>query len=133
VFNKYEDPATRRITWHRTVLHNCFWKYTGNKIVVGETTLDTNNTLCRIPVHSAFLENYQWINTADKSKHFTFNPGDILVKGEVNDEINEYASGFRSSDILTKYKKLQGCIVVEKYAVNTGLGRGAEHYLVKGV
>ena len=133
VFNKYEDPTTRRITWHKTVLHNCFWKYTGNKIVVGETTLETNTTLCRIPMHAEFLENYKWNNTTDKSKHFTLSTGDILVKGEVDEEINEYASGFRSSDILTKYKKYGECMVIDKCAVNTGLGRGLEHYLVKGV
>ena len=133
VFNKYEDPTTRRITWHKTVLHNCFWKYTGNKIVVGETTLETNTTLCRIPMQAEFLENYKWNNTTDKSKHFTLSTGDILVKGEVDEEINEYASGFRSSDILTKYKKYGECMVIDKCAVNTGLGRGLEHYLVKGV
>lgn len=133
VYNKHEDPTTRRITWYKTVLHNCFWKYTGNRIVVGETVLDTNTILCRVPLHPQFLENYQWNNTEDKSNYFTFSTGDILVKGEVTDEINEYASGFRSSDILTKYKKLQGCMVIEQCAVNTGLGRGLEHYLVRGV
>ncbi len=133
VYNKYEDPDSRQITWHRTVVKNCFWKYTGNKIVVGETTLDTDTTMCRIPLHPAFLEKYEWNNTQNKSKHFTFGPGDILVKGEVTDEINEYASGSRSSDILTKYKKLQGCMVIDKYAMSTGLGRGLEHYYVRGV
>lgn len=133
VFNKYEDPTTRRITWHRTVIPNCFWKYTGNKLVVGETTIDTGTTLCRIPMHPKFLENYQWNNTEDKSNNFTLSQGDILVKGEVTDEIDEYASGFRSSDILTKYKKLQGCMVINRFGVNTGLGRGLEHYYVNGV
>ena len=133
VFNKYEDPTTRKITWYKTVLQNCFWKYTGNKIVVGETALETNTTLCRIPVNPAFLENYQWTTTEDKSAHFTLGTGDILVKGEVTDEIDEYASGFRSSDILTKYKKCSECMVIDRCAVNTGPGRGLEHYYVKGV
>ena len=133
VFNKYEDPATRKITWHKTVIPNCFWKNTGNKIVIGETTLDTDATICRIPLHEAFLENYQWNTTEDKSAHFTLNSGDILVRGKVDDKIDEYASGVRSSDILTKYKKLQGCMVINKWAINTGLGRGLEHYYVRGV
>ena len=133
VYNKFEDPATRQITWHRTVLHDCFWKYTGNKIVIGETALETNTTLCRVPLNSKFLEKYLWNNTQDKSMYFTFGTGDILIKGEVTDEIDEYASGYRSSDILTKYKKLQGCMVVDKCAINVGLGRGLEHYYVKGV
>lgn len=133
VYNKYEDPATRKITWHKKVIHNCFWKYTGNKIIVGETTIDTNTILCRVPKHKAFLEKYEWNALQDKSEHFTFGPGDIIMKGEISDIIDEYASGQRSSDILSKYKKLQGCMVIEQYAINTGLGRGLEHYLVRGV
>lgn len=133
VFNKYEDPATRQITWYKTVLQNCFWKYTGNKIVVGETTIDTNTTLCRVPLNDAFLEKYQWNAVEDKSSKFTFGAGDILIKGEVTDSIDEYASGRRSSDVLAKYKKLQGCMVIDKCAINTGLGRGLEHYYVRGV
>lgn len=133
VFNKYEDPATRRITWYKTVLHNCFWKYTGNRIVVGETALDTNTIICRIPKNSAYLEKYKWDATTEKSKHYTLCPDDILIKGKVDDDIDEYASGKRSSDILTKYKRLQGCMVIEKCASNTGLGRGLEHYYVSGV
>ena len=133
VYNKYEDPATRQISWHKSVLHNCFWKYTGNKIVVGETTLETNTTLCRVPKHTAFLERHIWNNTQDKSQYFTLSAGDIIIKGEVTDEINEYASGYRSSDILTKYKKYGECMVIDKCAINVGLGRGLEHYYVKGV
>ena len=55
------------------------------------------------------------------------------MKGEVTDEIDEYASGFRSSDILTKYKKRGECMVIDRCAVNVGPGRGLEHYYVKGV
>ena len=133
VFNKYEDPTSRLITWYKTVIHNCFWKNTGNKIVIGETALDTNSTLCRLPVHPSFLEKYEWNALADKSNNFTLSPGDIIIKGEVDEIIDEYASGYRTSDILTKYKKLQGCMVIEQYALNTGLGRGLEHYFVRGV
>ena len=133
VYNKYEDPASRRVTWYKTVLPHCFWKYTGNKIVVGETALETDSTLCRVPANAAFLERHIWNNTQDRQKYFTFGPGDILIKGEIADEINEYASDYRSSDILTKYKKYGECMVIDKCAVNTGLGRGMEHYFVRGV
>ena len=107
VFNKYEDPATRKVTWHRTVLHNCFYKNTGNRIVVGETTIETNTTLCRIPINKAFLEKYEWVD-AVKSKHFTLGAGDIIIKGNVIDDIDEYVAGRRSSDVVAKYKKMQG-------------------------
>lgn len=133
VYNKYEDPATRQISWHRTVLYHCFWKYTGNKIVVGETTIDTNTTICRIPISPKFLERHIWNNAQDKSNYFTLGAGDIIIKGEVTDEINEYAASYRSSDILTKYKKYGECMVINKCSVNAGLGRGLEHYYVRGV
>ena len=84
-------------------------------------------------MHPAYLETYQWNALTDKSEHFTLSPGDIIVKGEVTDEVNEYVSGQRSSDFLAKYKKLQGCMVIEQCAVNAGPGRGLEHYYVRGV
>lgn len=133
VYNKYEDQTSRQITWYRTVIQNCFWKYTGNKIVVGETAIDTNTTLCRVPLHPAFLEKYQWTDTPNKSEHFTLSPGDIIICGEVNDVIDEYAAGKRSSDVLEKYRKLQGSMMIDKCASNTGPGRGLEHYYVRGV
>lgn len=133
VFNKYEDPATRRITWYKTVVHNCFWKDTGNKIIVGETTLDTNATICRIPSNSSFIENYQWNEAPDKAQYFTLNSGDILIKGNVSDDIDEYVSGKRASDILAKYHKLQGCMVIEKWSISDYPGVGIPHYYVKGV
>jgi hypothetical protein len=133
VFNKYEDPGSRKITWYKTVIHNCFWKNTGNKIVVGETTLDTNATMCRIPRQDNFVEKYEWNSLQDKSNHFTLGMGDLIIKGEVEEVIDEYQSGLRSSDILAKHKKLQDCMTIEQCAVNTGLGRGLEHYYVRGL
>ena len=133
VYNKYENPSSRIITWYKTVIHNCFWKYTGNKIVVGETALETNTTMCRIPVNTAFLEKYEWDELDDKSEHFTLGLGDIIIKGEVDEIVDEYTAGHRSSDLLAKYKRLQGCMVIEQSAMNTGLGRGMEHYYVRGV
>ena len=133
VYNKYEDPASRKITWYRTVLPNCFWKDTDNKLVVGETAIETNSTLCRIPINPAFLEKYQWDRLTDKTEHFTLGAGDIIIKGEVDDIVDEYESNLRSSDLLAKYKKLQGCMVIDKCSVNAGLGRELEHYLAKGV
>lgn len=133
VYNKYEDPVTRLITWHRVVLYNCFWKYTGNRIVVGDTALETNTTMCRIPTNPMYLEKYQWDDLADKYDYFTLSPGDIIVKGVVDDLIDEYEPGQRSTDLIAKYKKLSGCMVIEQCAVNAGPSRGLEHYYVRGV
>ena len=55
VYNKFEDPQTQVISWYRTVIDNCFWKYTGDKINIGETVLETNNIICRIPENDLFV------------------------------------------------------------------------------
>ena len=135
IYNKFVDPQTHVITWYRHVLENCFWKYTGDKITVGETVLETNNTICRIPKHEEYLDRYQWesLTNDNMANYFTIGIGDIVVKEEVSDIINEYTSGHRSSDIVAKYKKLQGCIIIESFSINIGEYRGNEHYLIKGV
>ena len=135
VYNKFEDPQTQLVTWYRQVIDGCFWKYSGNKVVVGNTVLETKDIICRIRVDDRFLEKHEWIAIPNDrmSNYFTLSQGDIIVKGEVDDEINEYQSGQRSSDLKTKYKSLQGCLEIQEWSNNTGGGRGNEHYYVKGI
>ena len=135
VFNKFEHPETRVITWYKTVVESCFWKHAENKLTVGETTIETAVTLCRVPKDDKFLEKYEWekLNAPERPNYFTFGPGDIIVRGVAEDEVNEYQQGHRSSDLMKKYKNLQGCMLVQQCSINTGGGRGNEHYLVKGV
>ena len=135
IYNKYEDDQTQLVTWHRHVVNGCFWKYSGNKVTIDEVVLDTKDIICRIPVNSAFLEKHEWIAIPNDrmSDYFTLSQGDIIVKGEVSDTINEYQAGHRSSDLKTKYKKLQGCLEIEEWSNNTGGGRGNEHYFVRGI
>lgn len=135
VYNKYEDPQTNIVTWLRTVVTESFWKYVGEKITVGNTVIETNNTICRIRKDDRFLEKHEWIALPNDqmSEYFTLSPGDIIVKGEVDDVVNEYVNGQRSSDLLKKYKALQGCIVIDEVAINVGAGRCNEHYYVRGI
>lgn len=135
IYNKFLDPTTKVVTWHKFVVHNCFWKYTGNKITINESTIETDNTICRIPKNDKYLDKFEWelLSETDKSNHFSLGVGDIIVKGEVDDVVNDYLAGSRSSDLLTKYRRLQGCMLIERCSVNTGFGRGNEHYYVRGV
>lgn len=135
IFNKFKDPQTKVVRWYKTVVTGAFWKYVGDKITIGQTVLETNNIICRIRKDSRFLEKYQWEQKPNDqmSDYFTLGKGDIIVKGEVDDEINEYQSGHRSTDLVAKYKELQGCMSIEEIAINVGAGRCNEHYLVKGI
>lgn len=131
VFNKFEK-SNGEITWYKTVLTNCFWKYAGTKITLGETTLDTNTVTCRIPKNDNYLAPYLWNDLEDKSTKFTLKQDDIIVLGTPIDTIDEYTEGLRSSDVLHKYKALQGCMKVEAVSDNSGANLGNQHYLARG-
>ena len=135
IYNKYIDAQTHVTRWYRTVVHDCFWKYVGDKVRVNDVTIDTDNTICRIPQNDKFLTKYEWEQQPNDlmENYFTLGLDDIIVAGEVDDEIDEYTKGQRSTDLVTKYKALQGCMRVEQVADNTGLGRCLPHYYVKGV
>lgn len=134
IYNKFTDPQTQVVRWVSHVISGCFWKSSGNKLKVNDVTISTDTFLCRIRESSNFREKQDWIilPLADKSTYFTVGLGDIIVKGEVTDIIDEYISGRRSSDLLQKYK-IQGAIEVQKVAINTGGGRNSPHYYVEGV
>lgn len=135
IYNRFEDAQTNIITWYRTVVNDSFWKCVGDRVVINQTVLETNNIICRIPESDKFLEKYKWIQLPNDelSRYFTLGPGDIIIKGEVDDIVNEYQSGHRSNDLVKKYKQLQGCMEVQEVAINTGIGRNNPHYYVKGI
>lgn len=135
IYNRYEDPLTNVVSWHRHVIKGTFWKYSGDKVVIDKVVLDTKNVICRIRKDNSFLERHEWVKIPnDQMKnYFTLSQGDIIVKGEVTDEINEYTSGTRSSDLKKKYKSLQGCMEIQEWSNNTGGGRGIEHYYARGI
>ena len=134
VYNQYKDPQTKVIKWYRTVIENCFWRYTQAKFIVNGTVVNANVTVCRIPKQENYRERYLWeqLSNDEMSNYFTLTIGDLIVKGEVDDDIDEYTTGKRSNDFLTKYKRLQGCTLIEFVADDTSGGRDAEHYHVKG-
>ena len=134
LYNKYVDAQTQVIRWYRTELDNCFWKASGDKAVVGSVTLDTEGIICRIPKNEKFLEKYEWVDLPndEMSNYFTLSPGDIVIKGIVTDEIDEYQKGQRSTDLLAKYKDLRGCMEIQEIAINTGRGRHNQHYWIRG-
>ena len=134
VYNKYTDPLTSITTWFPTVLTNCFWKYERSRVTIGQTVVESCRTICRIPQNQKFMSKSEWMAQPSdvKPQYFTFSEGDIIVKGEVDEAIDEYSAGHRSSDFIAKYKALSECIKVETIAINTKTGTNDKHYLVSG-
>ena len=135
LFNKYEDPTSQLITWYKTVIDGCFWSNIQDRVKIGKTVLETDSIICRIRKDERYKDIEEWLVLPSdlKANYFTLRNQDILIKGDVDETINEYQSGSRSTDVLAKYKRLQKCLEVAQFADNTGGGRGNEHYYVKGV
>lgn len=134
IYNKYSDPTTRIVRWTKTTLPNCFWKNVGSKVMIGETVLDTTSITCRIPEDPRFLEAYKWLQIPNdqKAEYFTLQQDDILIRGDIQDEIDEYTAGQRSTDIIAKYKS-NGCITVKDVSIDTMTGMLYPHYHVRGL
>lgn len=130
LYNQSKD-SKGEVTWYRTVHEGCFWGYATHYNRVDNVTEMTKVLICRIRKSSDFLEDFEWQASSQKADYFTFNEDDILVRGEVDDEIDEYTDGKRSSDLLKKYKSRSVQITESK--INVGGGRVNEHYLVRGV
>lgn len=134
LYNKYIDPATKKVTWYRHVLHDCFYSHTLEKVTVGKTTIDANTSLCRIRVSDDFIDKKSWMQLDDyeRAEKFTLSGGDIIVAEETDFEIDEYEKDKRSSDLIKENKEWPGCFTVEIVNINVGGGRGNEHYHVRG-
>ena len=133
LYNRYEDAATNLVVWYRTVLDGCFMKNANNKLTVGQTVLETNDIIIRIPENDKFRPFGEWTENHDLMENcFTLHQGDIIVKGDVDEEIDEYIKGKRSTDFLSKYKNLGVCLTISNWQDNTGAGRVAPHYYVSG-
>lgn len=134
LYNHYVDKTTQLTTWYRTVLKNCFFQNQYEVTVGGETIGRTNSTIVRIPQNYIYKDYADWY-TGEKTsldKYFTLRQGDIIIRGEVDDIIDETKKGMYSTDIVAKYKDLGLCTQIEAYQNNTGGGRGTPHYKVIG-
>lgn len=134
LYNRYEDTANHIVTWHKSVISDCFFKSANNRVTIGQTELETNNIIIRIPIDDKFRNYSEWIKLADdmREDYFTLHQGDIIVKETVEDDINEYTKGERSTDFLAKYKETGECLVIKNWQDNTGIGRCTPHYYVSG-
>lgn len=139
IYNKFIDPTTQRVSWYRNVVENCFWKNVNETYFVGTRgisslgiQLETKDVICRIPQDERFARKREWKELEDRTNYFTFDNGDIIVLGEVDDVIDEYTQGQRSTDLVAKYKQYDECIEVSKYVINTDTGVTIPHYRVIG-
>lgn len=108
------DETTKRnvIQWIRTVYHDCFFGTTTAQALNGTTLSVADSYTVRIPAGASVSP---------------IGPGDIVIKGEVFDEVSDVA-GSRASDLLNRYKP--NSFTVRAYSDNTKLKYGAHYKLI---
>lgn len=131
VYNKNEG-LDGTIVWYRHLLNKCFVKKTNIKLYSNGSIIQSDDNIIRIPIQSNYKTPFEWNTLADiqKSEALTLQMGDIIILGNVDDIINEYENGQRSSDLIAKYKTL-GSIFISMVNENTKLPN--KYYYVRGV
>ena len=141
IYNKLIDPTTQHITWYKTTCENCFWKCTNTLFNMGRYGVSTlgvriedKEIVCRIPESEKFVDKRVWetLDETERENSFTLANGDIIVLGEVDDVIDEYTEGQRSTDLITKYKAYDECLEVSAYVNNCQTGSNLRHYRIIG-
>jgi hypothetical protein len=126
LYNRYVDKSgDKALTiWHRTVLHDCFFTTEAVTQLSGTSLSIADSYICRIPEDSRYTDDYKGIDGT-----FTLKPDDVIVCGEVDDNISDF-KGSRISDLLQKYAGRS--FTVKSVSINTHLPY-ARHYRAKGV
>ena len=115
-------------TWVRHVLTGCSWVRTHERVRSDTEVGYTSSVTCRIPASDSYLPPDQWDALDDPSGKFTLAAGDVLVYGDVADEIGSELS---AAELVKRYAR-RGSIVVRS-ARNNSLNGILPHYAAKGV
>ena len=130
IYNRFED-TDGFVTWYRTVLPGCFVKTVPVFAVSGDTSTEKPQTTVKIRKSEAYMPSAEWIKDEhERDSGFTIQNGDIIVMGNISDDIDEYESGKRSIDFICRHKMI-GCITVNLFSIND-FGELA-HYKAVGV
>lgn len=125
-----DNPDSNKDIWHRTVLHNCYYKNVMGRVDSEKTSKMQNVYTARIPESRAYLPYHEWIELPEelRKSHFTFNLGDIVVKGECADEITGTKPN-TATELLQRYKP--DAFKVTAFSDNTSY-QMSRHYRVGG-
>ena len=131
LYNKHQDASTDEITWCRHIIKNCFFKATQNKVNVGNVQAVSDNNVVRIPAQDNYINPQEWNTLSEnvRKKYITLQAGDLIILGEINEEIDEYSNGKRASDLIAKYELL-GSMFINSCNINDFMP-GA-HYFIRG-
>lgn len=104
LYNKYYDSESGLNVYPRTVIPAVMWQNRkARNVLASGGNLAVDQATIFIPF-TGNLDNFTaakaWLALSDKSANWTLQRGDLVVKGEVNDELG---SEFTPSDLKAKY------------------------------
>ena len=105
--------AKGEVSWRASYHRKCFWQKKTMRERIDGAEFKPASIVCRIP--QPFPE---------------VNVGDIIICGRVNDVINEYATGKRSTDILKKHAG--NAMLVSDVHINRRGFAGLDHLYAGG-
>jgi len=103
LYNKHYDTSTQTEKYQRFVLSAVEWEdRKDSNVLASGGDKAANQAIIYIPlsVGSAYLKPKPWLALADKTTNFTLQIADLVVKGNVADELS---AAFTPSDLLAKY------------------------------
>lgn len=130
VYNRIKcmDTEDGKDIWKRTVLKKCFYKFVQAKIDDGKTAKMAGTYTVRIPESEGYLPYREFVDEKGMGESFTLNPGDIVVKGECQEEITGKSPN-TATEVLARQKP--EAFVITTFSDNTSHAQG-KHYRVGG-
>lgn len=113
-------------SWRRRVLTGCSWVRAHERVRDEGIVRYAESVACRIPASADYLPPGDWDAQGAPPGKFTLAAGDILVRGEVDDEIG---AGLSAAELVKKYAR-SGAAIVQSVKENTHLGPLA-HYVAR--
>lgn len=107
IYNHYTDPQTKLDQYQRTVLRGVFWDSAkgANIRKSGMESADSVTLIIpkRVRATGQYMKPKEWQRLADKTGYWTLQPGDRIVKGIVETEIEKVSSELdkQYDDVLT--------------------------------
>lgn len=130
-FRAADNPNSKKDIWQRTVLCNCVYKHIIERTEKAGSSPEMSSTYtARVPVSEKYKPYNEWIQLpkTERSRYFTFNLRDIVVKGECMNEITGTSPG-TASELLSRYKPES--FTVTAFSDNTSFCH-AKHYRLGG-
>ena len=123
-----DNPDSMKDTWQRTFLHDCYYKNVIGRVESDKTAKMANVYTARIPESENYRPYHEWAAEENRAGLFTVSLGDIIVKGECQEEITG-KSPYTATELLKRHKP--DAFVVTAFSDNTS-HQMSKHYRIGG-